>query len=143
MPGHTFGSVTYVFPKRGICCSGYTLPLESFSSGATTAYRGDYDDDEDDISDDSSASSFTPPQGPRLDYQGYLTTSASRPRQMSSASTLINEYIDRFTAVLPARGDAVFLDSHTETRKRELLESVGLYTKIGDIYGRLGITVEK
>jgi len=83
-----------------------------------------------------------PPQGPRLDYQGYLATSASRPRQMSSALSLINRYIDRFRVVCPARGDMVFLNDEEGTRKRELMESVGLYQKIGEIYGRLGI-VEK
>jgi hypothetical protein len=42
--------------------------------------------------------------------------------------------------VLPAWGDAVFLDVEVETRKRELMDSVGLYKKIiGDIYSRLGI----
>jgi hypothetical protein len=80
-----------------------------------------------------------PPQGPRLDYRGYLATSASRARQMLSALSLINNYIDRFQLVLPARGDLVFLESEKETRKRELLESVGLYQKMSDIYGRLGI----
>ena len=127
-PGHTFGSVTYIFPQRGICCSGYTLPLEG--SGST----------EIDVDDDSrSVSGMTRQQGPRLDYQGYLAMSASRPRQMSSALSLINDYIDRFRVVLPARGDVVLLDSDTMTRKRELLESVGLYQKIGNIYSRLGI----
>jgi hypothetical protein len=58
---------------------------------------------------------------------------------MSSALSFINNYIDRFQVVLPARGDVVFLDSNEEVRKRELMESVGLYRKIGEIYGRLGI----
>lgn len=136
-PGHTFGSVTYIFPKRGICCSGYALPLES-SSTSTLDY--DDDDEEYDVPRTTYASSTpVPPTGPRLDYQGYLATSASRPRQMSSALSLINNYIDRFRVVLPARGDVVFLDSEVEQRKHELMESVGLYQKIGDIYGRLGI----
>eukprot|EP00571_Detonula_confervacea_P015723 CAMPEP_0172298650 /NCGR_PEP_ID=MMETSP1058-20130122/1206_1 /TAXON_ID=83371 /ORGANISM="Detonula confervacea, Strain CCMP 353" /LENGTH=647 /DNA_ID=CAMNT_0013007931 /DNA_START=119 /DNA_END=2062 /DNA_ORIENTATION=- len=133
-PGHTFGSVTYIFPQRGICCSGYTLPLES---SGNTASEDDYYDDYDEA--DVTSSKAVPPQGPRLDYQGYMATSASRPRQMSSALSLINNYIDRFRVVLPARGDVVFLDSEKETRKREIMESVGLYQKIGDIYGRLGI----
>ena len=134
-PGHTFGSITYIFPKRGICCSGYALPLESPSATLDSAY------DEDDDDDNSFTRSSTPiqPQGPRLDYQGYLATSASRSRQMSSALSFINNYIDRFQVVLPARGDVVFLDSNEEVRKRELMESVGLYRKIGEIYGRLGI----
>ena len=130
-PGHTFGSITYVFPKRGICCSGYALPLES-----PTATLDDIDEDD----EYGTTYSGTPtPQGPRLDYQGYLATSVSRPRQMSSASNLINDYIDRFRIVLPARGDVVFLDNNEDMRKRELMESVGLYQKIGEIYGRLGI----
>ena len=135
-PGHTFGSVTYVFPKRNICCSGFALPLESSSS----IMNDNYDEEDDDDDDDGSIGRGTPPPiGPRLDYQGYLATSASRPRQMSSALTLINRYIDRFQVVLPARGDIVFLDSNEDKRKRELLESVGLYRKMSDIYGRLGI----
>ena len=137
-PGHTFGSVTYIFPKRNLCCSGFALPLESSSS-----VMDDNDDDEDDDDDDnigrSSSGGSHPPIGPRLDYQGYLATSASRPRQMSSALSLINRYIDRFCVVLPARGDVVFLDSNEEKRKRDLMESVGLYRKMSDIYGRLGI----
>ncbi|KAL3802242.1 hypothetical protein HJC23_001786 [Cyclotella cryptica] len=133
-PGHTFGSLTYIFPRRGICCSGYALPLE-----CPTA-TPDYFDDDDDYDFKSPYSQTTVvPQGPRLDYQGYLATSVSRPRQMSSALNLINDYIDRFKVVLPARGDLVFLDSGVETRKRDLMESVGLYRKIGEIYGRLGI----
>ena len=130
-PGHTFGSVTYIFPKRGICCSGYSLPLESSSTLAV--------DDDDDDPASVAGSTPIPRQGPRLDYQGYMATSASRPRQMSSATSLIDNYIDRFRVVLPARGDVVFLDSEKETRKRELLESIGLYQKMGDIYSRLGI----
>ena len=35
--------------------------------------------------------------------------------------------------------DIVFLDSDEDKRKRDLMESVGLYRKISDIYGRLGI----
>ena len=135
-PGHTFGSVTYIFPQRGICCSGYTLPLES--SGSTLI-----DDVNDDGDDESvvamSSNSIQRQQGPRLDYKGYLATSVSRPRQMASALSLINDYIDRFRVVLPARGDVVLLDSDMMTRKRDLLESVGLYQKIGSIYSRLGI----
>eukprot|EP00984_Skeletonema_dohrnii_P025259 scaffold14373_cov77-Skeletonema_dohrnii-CCMP3373.AAC.1 len=139
-PGHTFGSVTYIFPKRNLCCSGFALPLESSSSVMDDNEDEDDDDDEDFVrSSSSSGGGSLPPIGPRLDYQGYLATSASRPRQMSSALSLINRYIDRFRVVLPARGDIVFLDSDEDKRKRDLLESVGLYRKMSDIYGRLGI----
>ena len=131
-PGSTFGSVTYILPQRGICCSGHALPIES---SGNTAIEDIYDEDDDFVS----SSSPVPPQGPRLDYQGYLASSASRPRQMSSASALISSYIDRFRVILPARGDIVFLDSDENTRKRELMESVGLYQKVSDIYNRLGI----
>ena len=131
-PGSTFGSVTYILPQRGICCSGHALPIES---SGNTAIEENYDEEDDFVS----SSSPVPPQGPRLDYQGYLASSASRPRQMSSASVLISSYIDRFRVVLPARGDIVFLDSDENTRKRELMESVGLYQKVSDIYNRLGI----
>eukprot|EP00985_Skeletonema_marinoi_P019735 scaffold11427_cov231-Skeletonema_marinoi.AAC.6 len=137
-PGHTFGSVTYIFPKRNLCCSGFALPLES-SSSVMDDNEDEDDDDEDFVGSSSSGGGSLPPIGPRLDYQGYLATSASRPRQMSSALSLINRYIDRFRVVLPARGDIVFLDSDEEKRKRDLLESVGLYRKMSDIYGRLGI----
>ena len=130
-PGHTFGSVTYVFPKRGICCSGYALPLET----ASGSLNGFYDEED----DGETYSASTASQGPRLDYQGYLATSVSRPRQMSSASNLINDYIDRFKVVLPSRGDVVFLDGDTDTRKRDLTENVGMYRKISEIYGKLGI----
>jgi glyoxylase-like metal-dependent hydrolase (beta-lactamase superfamily II) len=128
-PGHTFGSITFVFPNRGICCSGYALPLESASADGFV----DIEDEE------AYPSAAVAPQGPRLDYQGYIASSVSRPRQMSSASKLINDYIDRFKIVLPARGDVVFLDNDVDTRKRELMENVGLYAKISEIYGRLGI----
>ena len=119
-PGHTFGSVTYVFPQRGICSSGLALPLE----GSRTSDGNGLD---------------AQPQGPRLDYQGYLATSASRSRQMSSALSLINNYIDRFHTVLPARGDLVDLGGDEDSRKRELLENVGMYEKLSGIYERLGI----
>ena len=141
-PGSTFGSVTYIFPKRGICCSGHALPIESSGNTATIEYDDNGEDDDDPDFATRSSSSPIPPQGPRLDYQGYLASSASRPRQMSSASSLINSYIDRFRVILPARGDVVFLDSDVDKRKRELMEMVGLYQKISDIYSRLGI-VEK
>eukprot|EP00577_Skeletonema_sp_RCC1716_P007095 CAMPEP_0113385078 /NCGR_PEP_ID=MMETSP0013_2-20120614/7267_1 /TAXON_ID=2843 ORGANISM="Skeletonema costatum, Strain 1716" /NCGR_SAMPLE_ID=MMETSP0013_2 /ASSEMBLY_ACC=CAM_ASM_000158 /LENGTH=573 /DNA_ID=CAMNT_0000267795 /DNA_START=37 /DNA_END=1755 /DNA_ORIENTATION=- /assembly_acc=CAM_ASM_000158 len=121
-PGHTFGSVTYIFPKRNLCCSGFALPLES-SSSVMDDNEDEDDDDEDFVGSSSSGGGSLPPIGPRLDYQGYLATSASRPRQMSSALSLINRYIDRFRVVLPARGDIVFLDSDEEKRKRDLLES--------------------
>ena len=129
-PGHTFGSITYIFPKRALCCSGYALPLES----ASETIEG-YDDE----GDGQSYNTPIAPEGPRLDYQGYLATSVSRPRQMSSASKLIEDYIDRFKVVMPSRGDVVFLDSATDRRKRDLMENVGLYRKITDIYDRLGI----
>ncbi len=138
-PGLTFGSVTYIFPQRGICCSGYTLPLEASGSTVIEDIYDDADDESESVSGIGSNSIIPRQQGPRLDYQGYLAMSASRPRQMSSALSLINGYIDRFRVVLPARGDVVLLDSDTMTRKRELLESVGLYQKIGNIYSRLGI----
>ncbi len=148
-PGHTFGSVTYVFPRRGICCSGYALPLDGSVDDIDDGINSYVDDDISDGASSSSSSpptigygggrSVPPPRGPRLDYRGYLATSASRPRQMSSALSLIDDYVDRFRVVLPARGDAVFLDQDADKRKRELMESVGLYKKIGDIYSRLGI----
>ncbi|KAL3792204.1 hypothetical protein ACHAW5_004079 [Stephanodiscus triporus] len=89
--------------------------------------EGDVDDD-----DDGDSSRYSP-EAIRRREEAY------RLLAMSSALSLIDDYIDRFRVILPARGDAVFLDLDTETRRRELMESVGLYKKISDIYARLGI----
>ena len=119
-PGHTFGSISYIFPEQGICCSGYTIPVEetrveeNFGMGTT---------------------------GPALDCRGYITTSrAGISRQMRSARTLVRSYADRFKVVMPNRGDPLFLDESLEERKEVLMEILDQYKKIGDIYEQLGIT---
>jgi uncharacterized LabA/DUF88 family protein len=119
-PGATFGSLTYVFPNVGLCCSGLTIPVEDSRSEEN---RG--------ISQ----------AGPALDCRGYITTSkAGITRQMESARRLVNSYCDRFDVVLPSRGDPLFLDGTTEERREELLEILDDYDRIGKIYEQLGIT---
>ena len=121
-PGRTFGSVSYVFPEMGVCCSGFTLPVED----------NRLDDD------NNYATGGTP--GPVLDCRGYVTTSrAGIQRQTASATRLIQEYGDRFWVVLPSRGDPLFLDGVAD-RQAVLLETVEQYRRIGEIYEQLGIT---
>ena len=101
-PGHTFGSVTYIFPQRGICCPGYALPLDS-SGGGDIFDDNDYDDD-----DGGNGSSFgvvrtlPPPRGPRLDYLSGLPCHVGFSTTTNVALSLIDNYIDRFRVVLLA-----------------------------------------
>jgi hypothetical protein len=119
-PGATFGSLTYVFPNVGLCCSGLTIPVE------------------DNRSEENPGISQA---GPVLDCRGYITTSkAGITRQMESARQLVNSYCDRFNVVLPSRGDPLFLDGTAEERREELLEILDDYDRIGKIYEQLGIT---
>jgi len=121
-PGRTFGSVSYVFPEMGVCCSGFTLPVE------------------DNRLDDDNNNYGTSAPGPVLDCRGYVTTSrAGIQRQTASATRLIREYGDRFWVVLPSRGDPLFLDGVAD-RQSVLLETVEQYRRIGEIYEQLGIT---
>ena len=118
-PGHTFGSVSYVFPEVNVCCSGSTLPVEDPRRNG---------------------SSMT---GPVLDCRGYITTNqAGIQRQMESARHLVQTYGDRFTTVLPSRGDPLqFLDDdRPEERQAILLDMIDQYRRIGQIYEQLGIT---
>jgi hypothetical protein len=120
-PGHSYGSVTYIFPETQLCCSGFTIPVE--------------DTRRDDENPGMSGA------GPALDFRGYITTSKMGiTRQMKSARGLINTYIDRFTVVMPSRGDPLFLDGLPDERKAALLDVVDDYEKIGKIYEQLGIT---
>lgn len=118
-PGHSFGSISYVFPKTRVCCSGYTIPIEDV--------RGD----------DETTSS----RGPALDCRGYISESrAGISRQMESAETLIDTYTDRFDVILPSRGDPLFLDElDIEKRKKELKQILAQYKRIGEVYKELGI----
>lgn len=123
-PGHSFGSVSYVFPERMICCSGYTIPVEDMGYDINDGYV------------ESSASS-----GPTLDCRGYVTTNkAGIERQIDSAKKLINQYSDRFHTILPSRGNPLFVDVNFEqSRKAALLDLIKQYEKVGRIYEQLGI----
>ena len=121
-PGHTFGSVSYVFPEIQMCCSGSTLPVE------------------DPRRSNNDAGGAT---GPILDCRGYITTSqAGIQRQTESARHLVQTYGDRFTTVLPSRGDPLQFaeDDRPEERQAMLLEMIEQYRRIGQIYEQLGIT---
>jgi hypothetical protein len=119
-PGHSFGSVSFIFPELELCLSGYTVPVE--------------DNREEENMGMESA-------GPMLDARGYITTSkAGITRQMESARQLVQTYSDRFTVIMPSRGDPMFLDGDTAERKKALLDLVDQYDKIGRIYEQLGIT---
>lgn len=119
-PGHTFGSVSYVFPEMEVCCSGFTIPLESSREDINMGIQG---------------------AGPNLDYRGYITTNnAGISRQMSSAKHLVNVYGDRFQGILPSRGNEVFLPGSIEYRKSVLFETLQEYEEVGKIYEKLGIT---
>lgn len=120
-PGHSFGSVSFIFPQLKVCCPGFTIPIEdsraeeNMGIGAT---------------------------GPALDCRGYITTNkAGIKRQMESARKLVQDYSDRFEVILPARGDPLFLDNqNVDERKKELSDIIYQYEKIGQIYEQLGIT---
>ena len=119
-PGNTFGSVSYVFPNIGLCCSGLTIPVE------------------DNRAEENPGMSST---GPLLDCRGYITTSkAGITRQMESARMLINEYHDRFRVVLPSRGDPLWVEGKAKQRRKALLDVVDDFDRIGQIYEQLGIT---
>ena len=119
-PGHTFGSVTYIFPEVQACFSGYTIPIE------------------DDRYDESLGAGGA---GPALDFRGYITTSrAGMSRMMESARHVVDTYSDRFSTVFPSRGDPLFVDGSDEDRRDALNDIIDQYDKIGKIYEQLGIT---
>jgi hypothetical protein len=121
-PGHSFGSVSYVFPQQSVVASGFTIPVEETRA-------------EDNIG------GLT---GPSLDCRGYISTSrAGIQRQMESARQLIEQYADRFQVVLPSRGDPLFLEDAVAARKAYLKEVIDQYDRIGQIYELLGITQSK
>ncbi len=118
-PGHTFGSVSYVFPETKICCSGFTIPVEDTRAENDYGMEG---------------------AGPALDCRGYITTSkAGLSRQMESARALVNQYADRFNVVFPSRGDPLYLDGDTEERQKNVFSILDQFEKIGKIYEQLGI----
>jgi len=124
-PGHTFGSVTYIFPKVKVCCSGYTIPLE-------------------DTRRDAGAGSMP---GPAMDYRGYITTNqGGMAQQIESARHVIDVYGDRFEAVLPSRGSPVCLpsdstDNETNVKYRARIwnQLLNDYAELGRVYEKLGI----
>ena len=117
-PGHTHGTLSYVFPETNVVVSGFTIPIED--AGADNA--GQF-------------------SAPVMDARGYITTSgAGMAKQMESARRLVNTYGDRFGIVLPARDDPFFLDELEESeRKSVMLRIIDQYDQIGQIYSRLGI----
>ena len=119
-PGHTYGSVTYIFPDSKICCSGYTLPLEDTRSTSVNAMGS---------------------AGPMLDYRGFLSTNkASIKRQVESGQHVIDKYSDRFHTILPSMGKALFLRDQTVDERRWLLrDSLDEWQELGRIYEDLGI----
>ena len=117
-PGRTFGSVSYVFPDVGVCCSGFSVPIE----------------------DNRARENLGISAGPRLDYTGYITTNvAGVKRQVESARHLVSRYSDRFTTVLPANGEIVTLGGDARTRADTLFDILDQYEKVGNIYDELGI----
>ena len=117
-PGHSFGSVSYVFPALKVVVSGYTIPVEdNRADGGVGA-------------------------GPALDVRGYITTSqAGLTRQMESARHLVETYGDRFETILPSRGDPLDLrGNEADVRQEILMGIVDQYDRIGQIYEQLGIT---
>jgi hypothetical protein len=143
-PGHTFGSVSYVFPRFGVCCSGFTLPLEDRNERPVAITDAEEDDDDDDDVRDTLL--------PSLDFRGYLTTSAAgMVKQMQSAQILVDRYSDRFHIVCPARGNPLHLNdviantqlnnvSKIEQRRQTLTRLIGQYQRLGEIYNQLGIS---
>jgi hypothetical protein len=117
-PGHTHGTLSYVFPEINVVVSGFTIPIED--PGAVNAGQ------------------FV---APAMDVRGYITTSgAGMTKQMESARRLVHTYGDRFGIVLPARDDPFFLDGLEEDeRKKTMLRIIDQYDKIGQVYSQLGI----
>eukprot|EP00523_Entomoneis_sp_CCMP467_P002254 CAMPEP_0168747912 /NCGR_PEP_ID=MMETSP0724-20121128/15902_1 /TAXON_ID=265536 /ORGANISM="Amphiprora sp., Strain CCMP467" /LENGTH=469 /DNA_ID=CAMNT_0008795719 /DNA_START=16 /DNA_END=1425 /DNA_ORIENTATION=- len=120
-PGHSYGSVSFVFPETKVCCSGYTIPVEDTRAEENLGYLG---------------------AGPFLDARGYITNSqAGVTRQMESARRLVTSYVDRFSTILPSRGDPLMLDGNTKEDQKEIVMGIiDQYDKIGQIYEQLGIT---
>lgn len=117
-PGHTYGSVTYIFPNSKVCCSGFTLPVEDTRSGENNIGAGR-----------------------KLDFSGYLTTNMGDiDRQVESGRQLVMTYGDRFDVICPARGPTVNLGAYgTEEKQRLLLDMISDFHELGRVYSSLGI----
>ena len=120
-PGHTYGSMSFVFPETGVLASGCTIPIENFS-----------DENRD----------FAHEIGPALDFRGYIGTSQDMPVQMKSARRLVETYCDRFCMVLASKQwlDRPLIVHDPQIRRELLLEVVDHYDRIGQIYDQLGIS---
>lgn len=120
-PGHSFGSVCYIFPEREICCSGFALPIQDTRSQANSGGMLE--------------------AGPTLDYRGYLTTNKGGiQRQVESARHLINTYNDRFSIILPSRGPSTFLSDCGPIKRAQILnDALNEFRDTGEAYERLGI----
>lgn len=123
-PGHTYGSVTYIFPQTKVCCSGCTIPVEDNLPSGYTMGLG-----------------MTTGIGPRLDYSGYLTTnSGGIERQVESARHIASVYADRFEILLPARGPPVNLGEFTSEERSGILNGMlNDFAEIGKVYTSMGI----
>lgn len=117
-PGHTYGSVTYIFPKSRVCCSGFTLPVEDTRSGENNFGAGR-----------------------KLDFSGYLTTNMGDvDRQVNSGRQLVMTYGDRFDVICPARGPSVNLGAYEiQEKQRLLLDMISDFHELGRVYSSLGI----
>jgi hypothetical protein len=123
-PGHTYGSVTYIFPQTKVCCSGCAIPVEDNIPSGYTMGLG-----------------MATGVGPRLDYSGYLTTnSGGIERQVESARHIVSVYADRFDILLPARGPPVKLSDFTAEERSGILHGMlNDFAEIGRVYSSLGI----
>jgi len=119
-PGHSRGTISYIFPSQRILASGFTIPLEEFGE--------DIENDRD--------------MGPALDVRGYIGTSRHFPLQMESARKLVELYVDRFDIVLAGRREEPLdlrFQRNERIRKKLLMKLIDAYDKIGKVYHRLGI----
>lgn len=121
-PGHTYGSLTYIFPRTKVCCSGFTIPVEDTRASA-------------------SAVGLPMGAGPKLDFSGYLTTnSGGVDRQIESARHIAALYSDRFEVVLPSRGPPVNLGKYSIADRSQILHDIiNEFAELGAIYNQMGI----
>lgn len=117
-PGHTYGSVTYIFLKSRVICSGFTLPVE-----------------------DNRYAENNLGAGRKLDFSGYLTTNIGDiERQVNSGRQIIMTYADRFDIICPARGPTVNMGAYTiQEKQRSLLDMISEFQELGRVYNSLGI----